>query len=190
MSKGVRRITAVTGREAVATVQRMGRFVEEAVSRFNCRLDELPGRIDALQEEVKKLQTQLKKGTASDLVSAADKLLAGATAIGAAKVIVGELPAAPVEAIRTQVDRLRTKAGSCAIVLAWVNEGRVQLLVSVTNDLVEKGLKAGEVIKEVARVVDGKGGGKPDRAEAGGTNPAKLPEALELARKLIADKLG
>jgi alanyl-tRNA synthetase len=189
VSKGVRRITAVTGREAVATIQHIGRLVEESVSRFNCRLDELPARIDSLKEELNKLQTQLKKGTAGDLNSAGDRLLASATEAGGAKVIVGEVPAAPVEAIRVQVDRLRTMAGSCAIMIIWNKEGRVQLLATVTNDLIAKGLKAGEVIKEVARVVDGKGGGKPDRAEAGGTRPDKIPEALDLARKLIAEIL-
>src|SRR5262249_4030017 len=150
----------------------------------------VPVRLEALQEEVKKLQGQLKKGTAGDLTSAADKLLASAAEIGGAWVIVGEIPPAPVEQVRQQVDRLRTKAGSAAIVLASVDDGKVQVLTAATDDLVKKGLDAGKLAGEVAKVVGGKGGGKPTGiAQGGGSDPSKLAEALDLARKLIGDKL-
>ena len=112
VSKGVRRVTAVTGREAVATIQRIGRLVEEAVGRFNCRLEELPARIDTLQEEVKKLQAQLKKGSAGDLNGAVDRLLETGSEQAGTRLVVGEIPAASVEQVRSQVDRVRNKAGS------------------------------------------------------------------------------
>ncbi len=123
--QGVRRVTAVTGREAVATVQRMAALVDDLTSRFNCSQDDLPMRVEALQEEIKKLQQQLKKGAASDLHGAADKLLAGATEVGGAKVIVGEMPAGPDEQIRNQIDRLKQKpAARCRGRLVGRRQGR------------------------------------------------------------------
>jgi alanyl-tRNA synthetase len=147
------------------------------------------GRIEALQEELKQVQAQLKKGAASDLAGAGDKLLAEAPEAGGAKVIVGEVPAAPVEQIRAQADRLRQKARSAVIVLGWVEDGKVGLLGSVTEDLTGK-VEAGKLIGEVAKVVGGRGGGRKDMAMAGGSEPGKLGEALALARKVAGEKLG
>jgi len=190
VGKGVRRVTAVTGREAVATVQRLSSVVDNLAGRFNCKPEELPVRLDALQEEIKKLQQQLKKGTAGDLQSAADKLLAGAVDVNGAKIIVGEMPAAPEEQMRQQIDRLRQKAGSTVIVLGWSEDGKVGLIAAVTDDLVKKGVKAGALVGEAAKVVGGKGGGRPTMAQAGGKEPAKLPDALQLAIKLASEQLG
>jgi alanyl-tRNA synthetase len=189
VSKGVRRVTAVTGPKAVETVEKMSSVLEDLSGKFHCRFEELPARIEALQEELKRLQQQAKKGAASDLAGAADKLLAAASAIGGAKLIVGEVPAAPVDAIRTQIDRLRQKAGSSVIALGWADDGKVGLLVAVTDDLVSKGLHAGKLVGEAAKAAGGKGGGKPTLAQAGGNDPAKLGEALALAARLAREQL-
>jgi alanyl-tRNA synthetase len=190
VAKGVRRVTGVTGREAVATVQRLSGVVDELTARLNCKADELSARVEALQEEVKKLQGQLKKGAAGDLAGAGDRLLASAAEANGARIIVGEVPAAPVDQLRAQADRLRQKAKSAVVVLGWTEEGKVGLLAAVTDDLTKKGLAAGKLIGEVAKVVGGKGGGRPDMAQAGGSDPSKLGEALQLAKKLAAEKLG
>jgi alanyl-tRNA synthetase len=190
VAKGVRRVTAVTGKRAVETLQRLSSVVDELSARLNCKAYELPTRVEALQEEVKKLQQQLKKGVVGDLTGAADKLLAVAESVDGAKLIIGEVPAAPAEAIRAQVDRLRQKAGSSVIALGWSEEGKVGLLVAVTDDLVKKGLHAGKLVGEAAKAAEGKGGGNPTLAQAGGKNPAKLGEALARARQLAADQLG
>ncbi len=191
VGKGVRRVVAVTGREAVATVQRLSSVVDNLASRFNCSPEDLPRRVEVLQEEVKKLQTQLRKGTASDLAGSGDKLLAGAVEANGAKIIVGEMPAAPVEQMRQQLDRLREKAKSAVVVIGWADEGKVGLLSLVTDDLGKKGLHAGKLVGEVAKVVGGKGGGPATGiAQAGGKDAAKLGEALQLARKLAIEKLN
>jgi alanyl-tRNA synthetase len=187
--KGVRRITAITGPEAVAHVQQLDHVLGDLLARFRCRPEDLPNRVDALQDEIKKLQQQLKKGAATDLAGTADKLLASAVEAGDAKIIVGEMPAGPEEALRTQVDRLRQKAGSSVIVLGWADDGKVGLLAAVTDDLVKKGLHAGKLVGQIAPVVGGKGGGKPTLAQAGGKDPAKLSEALATARQLAAEQL-
>lgn len=190
VAKGVRRVTAVTGREAVATVQRMASVLDSLSGRFNCKAEEVPARVEQLQEEVKKLQQQLKKGAAGDLQGVTDKLLAEAEEVSGAKIIIGEVPAGDADQIRQQVDRLRQKAGSAVVLLGWPDDGKVQLLAAVTDDLVKKGLHAGKLVGAVAKVVGGGGGGKPTMASAGGKDPAKLGEALQLARKLAGEQLA
>ncbi len=190
VGKGVRRLTCVTGREAVNVVQKLDATLAGLAGRFRCKPEEVPARVESLQEEIKKLQQQLKKGASTDLAGVADKLLANATEVNGAKVIVGEVPAGPEEQIRQQVDRLRQKAGSAVVVLGWTEDGKVQLLTAVTDDLVKKGLHAGKLVGQVAKVVGGGGGGKPTMAQAGGKEPAKLPLALELAKKLASEQLA
>jgi len=190
VSKGVRRLTAITGREAVRAVQKLSAIVDDLTGRFRCKPEDLPGRVEALQEDIKKLQQQLKKGAATDLAGAGDKLLAAALQINGAQVIIGEMPAGPDEQVRNQIDRIKQKAGSAVVVVGWADDGKVGLLAAVTDDLVQKGLHAGKLIGEVAKVVGGGGGGKPSMAQAGGKEPAKLAEALNLARKLVSVQLG
>jgi alanyl-tRNA synthetase len=190
VSKGVRRVTAVTGREAVRAVQKMANVLEDLTGRFRCKPEDVPGRIEALQEEVKKLQQQLKKGAATDLAGAGERLLAAAHQVNGARVIIGEMPPGPDEQVRHQIDRIKQKAGSAVVVVGWTDEGKVGLLAAVTDDLVQKGLHAGKLIGQVAKVVGGGGGGKPTMAQAGGKEPTKLGEALQLARQLVGEQLG
>jgi alanyl-tRNA synthetase len=190
IAKGVRRLTCVTAREAVATVQIQDAVITNLTDRFRCKAEDLPARVESLQEEIKKLQQQLKKGVASDLQGAADKLLDAAGLVNGSKIIVGEMPGGPDEQIRQQVDRLRQKAGSAVVVIGWTDDGKVQLLAAVTEDLVKKGLHAGKIVGQVAKVVGGGGGGKPTMAQAGGKEADKLGEALQLAEKLATEQLG
>jgi alanyl-tRNA synthetase len=187
---GVRRITAVTGREAVATVQKLTAVVNDLTARFKCSPAEVPARVEGLQAEIKKLQQQLKKSAASDLQGAADKLLATAADVKGTKVVVGEMPAGPDEQMRAQIDRVKQKAGSAVVIVGWTEEDKVGLIAAVTDDLVKKGVQAGKLIGPVAEVVGGRGGGKPTLAKAGGKEPAKLGEALTLARQLATQQLG
>jgi alanyl-tRNA synthetase len=189
VAKGVRRLTCVTARAAVEAAQKEDALVADLAARLHCHPADLPARIDSLQQELKKLQLQLRKGASSDLQGAGDRLLNEAAQVGSSKIIVGELPAAPEEQIRQQVDRLRQKTASAAVVLGWTEDGKVQLIAAVTEDLVKQGLHAGKLISQAAKVVGGGGGGKPTMAQAGGKEPAKLSEALQLARRLIQEKL-
>ncbi len=189
VGKGVRRLTAVTGKEAVAAVQRLATVVDDLTGRLNCKPQELAGRLEALQDEIKKLQQQIKKGAAGDLQSVADQLFAQATEVNGSRVITGVMPAAAGEQMLQQADRLRQKAGSAVVVLGWAEEGKVGLLATVSDDLTSKGLHAGKLIGQVAQVVGGKGGGKDRMAQAGGKDASKLPEAMEKARVLATEQL-
>jgi len=190
VAKGVRRLTAVTGPAAVGAVQRMGAVLAGLTSRLNCKPEELPQRIEALLAETKKLQQQLEKGAATDLVGVVDRLLAGASEVSGAKMIIGELPNAPEEQVRQQLDRLRQKAGSAVIVLGWTDDAKVQFSAAVTDDLVARGLHAGKLVGQVAKIAGGGGGGKPTMAQAGGKEPQKLAEALSTARNLVHGMLS
>jgi alanyl-tRNA synthetase len=190
VAKGVRRVTGVTGRAAYQEVQGRNAVLDELAGRFQCRPEELPARVEALQEQLKKLEQQAKSAAAAGLSGEIDKLLAAAPTVGGAKLVVGRLPAGTTnDAVRDQIDRIK-KAGPAFIVFGWEDDGKVPLVAALTPDLVKKGLKAGDVVKQVAAVVGGSGGGKPDIAQAGGKDAAKLPDALakaeQLGRELLA----
>src|SRR5262249_55474866 len=104
-------------------------------------------------------------------------------------IVVGAMPAAPVEQMRQQLDRIRQKAKSAVVVLGWAEDSKVTLLAAVTEDLTKK-IEAGKLVGEVAKVVGGKGGGRKDMAQAGGAGPDGRGEALDLAGKVAAEKLG
>ncbi|MCS7168761.1 MAG: alanine--tRNA ligase [Gemmatales bacterium] len=189
LGKGIRRVTCTTARQAVLAIQRYERLLGQLSAQLRCSADELPMRIEALHEEIKRLQQQLRRAASTDLNAAADRLLQQAEDYAGVKVVVGEMPWASEEQMRQQADRLRQKAGSAVVVLGWTDDARVQLLAALTQDLVERGLHAGNLLRQVAPVVGGGGGGKPNFAVAGGKEPAKLAEALQLARQLIHNYL-
>ena len=191
VATGVRRITAQTGRALHDMLYQHSLQVNELTTLLKTTPEQLIDRVKSLWEENKKLKKQLKKGSAGDLKAAAQKLLDQAESVGASKIIIGEIPGAPVEAIRMQIDRLRKKAPSSATVLASAaEEGKVLLFAAVTNDLIDsKGLKAGDIVKEIAPLVGGGGGGRPQMAQAGGKDASKIGEALAAAQNFIKDKL-
>ncbi len=190
VAKGVRRLTAVTGREAVLHARQAFIVLDELSGRFNCPPADLPARITVLQDELKKAQAALKKGAAADLGGAVDKLLADAPTVNGTLLVIGQLPGGSVEAVRTQIDRVRQMAKSAVVVFGWEDDGKVPLIVALTHDLVAKGLKAGDLIRPVAEIVGGKGGGKPDLAQAGGKDATKLPAALAKALELAKAAVG
>ncbi len=190
LGKGIRRVTCTTARQAVRIMQERDHLLQQLANRLRCSPAELPQRLTALQEEIRQLQQQLRRAAATDLQAAADRLLAQATVCDGVRIIVGEMPAAPEEQIRQQADRLRQKAGSAVVVLGWSDNGRVQLLAALTEDVVQRGLHAGNLLRQVAPLVGGGGGGKANFAVAGGKEPGKLTEALDRARQLAQQQLG
>jgi len=190
VAKGIRRITAVTGPKAVEAVHELEQSTRQAAALLQVAPDQLADRIAGLQEEIKKLRKQLAKGAAADTKSIRQKLLDEAQRIGDAALIVGELPEVPVEQMRETADWLRTQAGSAAVCLAAATEGKPILIAAMTSDLVKKGLKAGDLIKHIAPAIDGRGGGKPDLAQAGGKDPGGIPKALANACEWVTQKLA
>ncbi len=191
VAKGVRRITAVAGPAAFALFHQRSALLDEAAAALQCRPEEVPERLAALREQLRSLQDQLRKGVRSDLTAVVDQLAASAPQIGSTRLIVAALPeGTTAEAVRTQIDRLRQKYGSAYVVFGWIEDGKAPLVAAVTADLVDRGIRAGEIVKQLAPILGGGGGGRPDFAQAGGKLPDKLPEALQRAEQLGRELLG
>jgi len=192
VSAGVRRITALTGQALTAHLERAGSIVEQLTTLLQIPADKLPERIAQLLEDNKKLAKQLKtaaKAGGPDTMAEARNLFEAGEKIGDSAVVVGRLSTTSVDRAREAIDMLKKKAKSAAVVLAYEEDGKVMLLAGVTDDLIKK-LKAGDIVKQIAPIVDGGGGGKPQMAQAGGKNPAKIDEALGKASELIKTALA
>ena len=138
----------------------------------------------------KALKSAAKKG-GTDIMAQAKVLLDDATRVGDASIIVGQIEAAPIEQIRSAMDMLKKKARSAAVVLGFSEgAGKVMLLAAVTDDLIERGVRAGDIVKQIAPMVGGGGGGRPQMAQAGGKDPSKLAEALKQAKTLLSEMLS
>jgi alanyl-tRNA synthetase len=151
---------------------------------------DLPARVTAMLAEIEDLKRQLASRAAAGGLSA-DSLLQSAETIGGATVIVAEAPGANANLLRQLIDQIRKKAASSAIFLATTEgEGKVVLVAGVSRDLVAKGISAGNWVRDVAPLVGGGGGGKPDLAQAGGKQPEQLPAALLKAKEVAQAMLG
>ncbi len=169
-------------------------MVDELIETLKAPADQVTARVAKLLDDNKKLKKELKSGggkSAGDAMAEANKLFETAEKIGGASVIVGKLPAVDVDQARTAIDSLKKKAKSAAIVFGVAtDDGKVMLLAGVTDDLIKKGVKAGDIVKEIAPIVGGGGGGRPNMAQAGGKDASKLNEALGKAKAMITEKLG
>ena len=193
VAAGVRRITALTGPAMVRHLIERSRMVDELVERLKTPAEQIVARVGKLIEDNKSLTKQLKsagrRGMADAMTQAAG-LLEQAEQIGGAFIIVGQIGESPIEQMRSAMDSLKKKAKSAVIVLGMADgDGKVTLLAGVTDDLIIK-IKAGDIVKEIAPLVGGGGGGRPQMAQAGGKDPAKLPDALEKAKEKIRQALA
>jgi alanyl-tRNA synthetase/REP element-mobilizing transposase RayT len=193
ISAGVRRITALTGAGLTAYLEKAGDIVDELSAMLKIPSESLVERVGQLLKDNKKLTKDLKaavRQSGSDSMAEARKLLEKSEKIGDASIIIGRLSTTSIEQAREAVDMLKKKAKSAAIVLGFDDDGRATLLAGVTDDLVAKGLKAGDIVREIAPIVDGGGGGRPQMAQAGGKNPTKIDDALAKAGEIIKQKLN
>ena len=178
VAAGVRRVEAVTGTNALERVQQQQRLLAEVTAVVKAQPNEVLPRVTQLAEHSRALEkevAQLKSKLAS---SQGDDLTAQAADIAGAKVLAATLEGADVPTLRETMDKLKDKLGNAVIVLASVRGDKVSLIAGVTSGLTSK-VKAGELVNFVARQVGGKGGGRPDMAQAGGNEPGKLPQALD-----------
>ena len=193
ISAGVRRITALTGPALTNHLEKASNVVDELSAMLKVPTESLVDRIGHLLKDNKKLAKELKaaaRQSGSDSMAEARKLLEKCKKIDEASIIIGQLSTTSIEQAREAVDMLKKKAKSAAIVLGFDDDGRATLLAGVTDDLVAKGLKAGDIVKEIASIVDGGGGGRPQMAQAGGKNPKKIGDALAKAAEVIKQKLS
>ncbi|MEW9899773.1 alanine--tRNA ligase [Chitinivorax sp. PXF-14] len=188
VAAGVRRIEAVTGEGALAYVQAQEALLKEAAGLLKAQSGEVIGKIVQIQDSCKVLEKELNRLKAKLAASQGDELLESAVEITGVKVLAAELEGADSTSLRETLDKLKGKLGSAAVVLASVADGKVSLVAGVTANATAK-VKAGELVNFVAQQVGGKGGGRPDMAQAGGTDPGKLAEALASVQSWVAAKL-
>ncbi len=188
VAAGIRRVEAITGDNALAWVQAQEAKLAAAAATLKAPVDEIESRIAQLMESAKATEKELARLKAKLASSAGEDLASSAVDVKGAKVLAVTLDGADVKALRETMDKLKDKLKSAAIVLSSVTDGKVTLIAGVTPDLVTK-VKAGELVNHVAQQVGGKGGGRPDMAQAGGTNPAQLPQALQSVPAWVGERL-
>ncbi|WP_175674564.1 alanine--tRNA ligase [Burkholderia ambifaria] len=188
VAAGIRRVEAITGDNAVRYVQELDARVNEAAAALKAQPSELTQRIAQVQDQVKSLEKELGALKSKLASSQGDELAQQATEVGGVYVLAATLDGADAKTLRETVDKLKDKLKSAAIVLAAVEGGKVSLIAGVTPDASKK-VKAGELVNFVAQQVGGKGGGRPDMAQAGGTQPANLPGALAGVKGWVEERL-
>lgn len=194
ISAGVRRITALTGDALLDYLAAQSNINEQLCQILKVKAEELPARLNKLIDENKKLGKQLKSAPAqtvgTNFLDKARQLLAEAEIIGTNVLVVSKIDPVPIEQVRIAIDMIKKKSASSVVVFGMAEgSDKVTLIAGVSDDLVEKGLKAGDLIKEIAPIVGGAGGGRPQMAQAGGKHPAKLDDALARASEIIKAKL-
>ncbi|AOK23104.1 alanine--tRNA ligase [Burkholderia ubonensis] len=188
VAAGIRRVEAITGDNAVRYVQELDARVNEAAAALKAQPSELTQRIAQVQDQVKSLEKELGALKSKLASSQGDELAQQAVEIAGVHVLAATLDGADAKTLRETVDKLKDKLKSAAIVLAAVEGGKVSLIAGVTADASKK-VKAGELVNFVAQQVGGKGGGRPDMAQAGGTEPANLPAALAGVKGWVEERL-
>ncbi|MET1535984.1 alanine--tRNA ligase [Burkholderia sola] len=188
VAAGIRRVEAITGDNAVRYVQELDARVNEAAAALKAQPSELTQRIAQVQEQLKSLEKELGALKSKLASSQGDELAQQAVEVGGVYVLAATLDGADAKTLRETVDKLKDKLKRAAIVLAAVEGGKVSLIAGVTPDASKK-VKAGELVNFVAQQVGGKGGGRPDMAQAGGTEPANLPGALAGVKGWVEERL-
>jgi alanyl-tRNA synthetase len=188
VSAGTRRVTAMTGRAALERIRQGETALAEVAATLRVAPAEVPNRVAALAKEIRELKKQLSAGKAGGVT--AEKLLEDSEKLNGATAVVAEAAGADAQLMRQLIDQLRKTASPIAVLLASREEDKVTIVAGISRDLEQKGLNAGDWIRSAAEVVGGRGGGRPDMAQAGGKHPEKLPAALEAAKARIKQLLS
>jgi len=182
---GTRRIEAVTGEAAYKALNDQLAILKSAASKLKTSPKDVPSRIDTILAEAKHLQRENESLAAKLGNIEAGSLASKVKEINGVPVIAAKVQAADMNSLRNMADDLKQKLGSAVILLGSADNGKVNLIAGVTKDLIEKGFHAGKLVKEAASVCGGGGGGRPDMAQAGGKDPAKLDNALQIVEDWV-----
>ena len=191
VASGVRRIEAITGKLAYDKVNSVEKTLNKAAGLLKSRNNEVVEKIEALLTQVKTLEQQLAVSNSKMAQETASELLATAIDVNGVTIVNAEVEIEDMDGLRNLADLLRDKLTVGVIVLgAKIADDKVNFVVMATKDAVAKGIHAGNIIKETAKVAGGGGGGRPDMAQAGGKNPKKITEALTMATEVITKQIG
>jgi alanyl-tRNA synthetase len=189
VAKGVRRVTAITAEGAMNYVRTLEQQMHAAAEMLKVPPDQVAERIGKLLEEIKALRKQKETSAVGDIRQIRQQLVHNAEKMNGVALILAEVPDVPVPQLREMMDYFRAEIPSGVFVVGARGEGTCMLMASVTDDLVHRGLSAGEIVKTIAPTVGGSGGGKPTLAQAGGKEPEKIGAALDQARAWVRSKV-
>jgi len=178
VAAGVRRIEAVTGEGALQYVDSGEQTLQQLSGLLKGSRDTVGDKVQALVEQNRKLEKELERLKSKLANSAGNDLISTAVEVEGIKVLIAHLEGADVKTLRSTMDQLKDKLGTAAILLATASEGKVVLVAGVTTDATDR-IKAGDMIRNAAPLVGGKGGGRPDMAQGGGSNPEAIPPMIE-----------
>jgi alanyl-tRNA synthetase len=188
VAAGIRRVEAVTGEAALAYTHQLESRLGEAALALKAAPSEVTARIQQLQDGARTLERELARLKGKLASSQGGDLASQAVEVNGAQVLAATLDGADAKVLRDTIDQLKGRFKSAAIVLGSTDGTKVTLIAGVTSDLVGK-IKAGDLVNHVATQVGGKGGGRPDMAQAGGTDPAGLPAALASVKGWVEKRL-
>ncbi|MEJ2529857.1 MAG: DHHA1 domain-containing protein, partial [Gammaproteobacteria bacterium] len=189
IASGVRRIEAVVAERAIDLVEAEEERLRRIADLVKSNREDLDSKVEQLVERNRKLEKELEQIKSKLASSAGNDLAASAVDINGVKLLAANLDGADPKSLRDTMDHLKNKLGSAVILLATISGGKVSLVAGVTKDQTGK-IKAGDLVKMVAEQVGGKGGGRPDMAQAGGSNPDALPQALDSVLPWATQRLG
>lgn len=185
VAAGVRRIEAVTGLAVKNMLNENEALIQDASNFLKVPGDMLLSRIEDLTRDLRAARRELDQYKAEEISSSIDKFIENGQTINDVKLIREEFTAMSVDDMRQISDEIKSATKGAVIVLASVNDGKVNFIVSVTDDLLDKGYHAGNMVKKIAAAADGGGGGKADMAQAGGKSPEKIKDAFKVAEELL-----
>ncbi|NES95348.1 MAG: alanine--tRNA ligase [Desertifilum sp. SIO1I2] len=189
ISSGVRRVEAVAGAAVLDYLNVRDKVVRELSDRFKVKPEELPQRVTNLQGELKATQKALDEVKQELAIAKSDQLLTQAESVGEFKILIAQLDI-DADSLKTAAERLQQKLGNSAVFLGSIPEpDKVSLVAAFSPEVNKKGLQAGKFIGQIAKLCGGGGGGRPNLAQAGGRDPSKLQEALEIAKKQLTEGL-
>ncbi len=189
VASGVRRIEAITGRESLNTITSMRKSLDDMAALLKAKPEDLTARIMAHMNELKELKKSLQQFQDKELLNEAGRQLAAARALGDLRLVKLSLENVSVDDLRKIGDFLKDKEQNLVAVLSTVNGEKLSLLAVCGKGAIAKGVKAGDIIKTIAPIVGGRGGGKPDSAMGGGSDLAKLGEAMDAVEPFVSGKL-
>ncbi len=189
IAAGVRRIEAVSGECALAFTEQQGSNIALIASMVKSDIANMPGKVEQLISRGKQLEKEIQILKQQVAAQAGSDLISEAVDVNGVKVLIADLAGVESKALRGMMDELKNKMGSGIILLGTASEGKVGLIAGVTKDLTGQ-VKAGDLVNTAAQHVGGKGGGRPDMAQAGGTQPENLTLALDAAKAWLTDKLS
>lgn len=189
VAAGVRRIEAITGKEVYYFLNNKQNLINEVCTTVKAKEDNLVARLGHLLDETKSLAKELNEVKAKMSLQSADSILDSKVDINGVKIVTSKFEDMDMDTLRNTADTLRDKLASGVVVLANVAGGKINFVATATKDVVEKGVHAGNIVKEVAQIAGGKGGGRPNMAQAGAPDVNKVDEALNHAKDVLKSQV-